>query len=75
MSRWQYVITFPRVAKSYVHIPSPLLYIYTYTRGNVRTQRRVNLTRERERERACAMYYVDIRYERLPRNVTELYAS
>lgn len=36
---------------------------------------RVNLTRERERERACAMYYVDIRYERLPRNVTELYAS
>lgn len=56
MSRWQYVITFPRVAKSYVHIPSPLLYIYTYTRGNVRTQRRPckSNARAREREREHA---------------------
>ena len=58
MSRWQYVITFPRVAKSYVHIPSPLLRVHTrmYTRANVRTQRRPckSNARAREREREHA---------------------
>lgn len=70
MSRWQYVITFPRVAISCeivrAHTPLPFhthAHTHTHTEECVTCKHRpCKSTREREREIAHAMYHVDIRW-------------